>query len=36
MTMEKNVLRKLLLAGYAAGVKGIPQEELLELMEASL
>jgi len=36
MVLEKNALRKLLLAGYLAGAKGVPQEDFLELIEVSI
>jgi len=36
MVLEKNVLRKLLLAGYTAGANGVPKEDFLALLEASV
>jgi|GEM_PF-6209191 len=36
MTMEKNILMKMLLAGYTAGVIGVPKEDFLALVEVSL
>jgi len=36
MVLEKDVLKKLVMAGYVAGTKGLNPQDIMELIESSV
>lgn len=36
MVLEKDVLKKLVMAGYVAGTKGLNPQDIMELVESSV